>query len=82
MKKCTICISTKNGAVRHYEGPMLYVSYSSMGMCRVIDESGYDDKVLDTFMKDEIDEMTIHMIDVDSYCVGTTKELVSTKEVV
>ena len=82
MKKCTIIISTKDGKIRKYEGPMLFVSYSSMGMCRVIDESEYDDKVLDTFAKDEIDEMSIHMIDVDSYRVGTTKEFIGVKEVV
>lgn len=74
MKKCNIDVSLKDGRVRHYEGPMLYVSYSSIGLCRVIDESSYDDKVLDTFSRNEIDEMTIHMVDVDSYQVGSLKQ--------
>lgn len=64
MKTCTIKVSLKDGIVRRYEGPMLFVSYSSTGMCNILDESGYDDKVLDSFRKDDISEMEIHMKEV------------------
>lgn len=66
MKLCTIKVSTKDGVVRRYEGSMLFVSYSSTGMCNILDESGYDDKIIDRFSRDEIAEMEIHMKEVDS----------------
>ena len=65
MKESTVVISTKDGKLRHYEGPGVYVSYAPAGLCRVMEEDDSGLTVLDIFNMSDIDEMVVRFVDVD-----------------